>query len=609
MEMKLALNRLSISRSLELRRSSKCQLVRHQHKKAEEEMKASNRQTNWYVVDKLIVAVTFPNLQKQNQNSNTAEAPSVSSSFEFYFDPSSFGYLLGNPLTNLDDDNYRIPFAHGMGLISDELYESLQRSCQGEYSNIHPSNARCLQDYQAYSQCIDGLPKDQILEPYCGFDSPKPQELFSERRFVNEKYIKLLVHQLSPCDFSRINAYKLSHLWVNNDRVREALHIRKGSTQEWIRCNYGLPYTKSILDSFQYHVNLSTKGYRSLIYSGDHDIEVPFLGTQAWIRALNYSIVDEWRSWWVQGQVAGYTRTYSNRMTFATVKGLSGIQHCDYGLSWLWRSCKQLKKLQLRSCYAIGDESSLSSFVECLIGLQEVELWTCRAIINECDDQSGKQDAKEQEMECLVVGDAAVSEPGETKSFGEEKISTSSMFETDALVPEIEKTEKQDVEAQASNDLILQDALLKHWWTDMDERLCMDGRLWMLFFTDIEVDEDVEQEDKPGVQNLSISVFYKRQSSQVKVLFISLLLRAFTSNSAESSDRDDNSGLSISDCMEKCWNNCSCVGFTTSNSNASPEKFSGFQIKHSRGGGHIAPEYRPVECYAMFKRWISNQPL
>ncbi|THG14855.1 hypothetical protein TEA_010422 [Camellia sinensis var. sinensis] len=233
------------------------------------------------------------------------------------------GYLLGNPLTNLDDDNYRIPFAHGMGLISDELYE-----------------------------CIDGLPKDQILEPYCGFDSPKPQELFSERRFVNEKYIKLLVHQLSPCDFSRINAYKLSHLWLNNDRVREALHIRKGSTQEWIRCNYGLPYTKSILDSFQYHVNLSTKGYRSLIYrrerkgemgvagyadsgqdlvdwdiegesvaSGDHDMGVPFLGTQAWIRELNYSIVDEWRSWWVQGQVAGYTRTYSNRMTFATVKG------------------------------------------------------------------------------------------------------------------------------------------------------------------------------------------------------------------------------------------------------------------------------------------------
>ncbi|KAF5953515.1 hypothetical protein HYC85_006371 [Camellia sinensis] len=116
--------------------------------------------------------------------------------------------------------------------------------------------------------------------------------------------------------------------------------------------------------------------------------------------------------------------------------------------------------------------------------------------MNKCDDQSGKQDAKEQEMECLVVGGVAVSEPGETKSFREEKISTSSMFETDASVPEIEKIEKQDAEAQASNDLILQDALLKPWWTDMN------GRFWMLFFTDIEVDEDVEQEDKPGVRNL-----------------------------------------------------------------------------------------------------------
>ncbi|XP_028075985.1 serine carboxypeptidase-like 17 isoform X1 [Camellia sinensis] len=230
------------------------------------------------------------------------------------------GYLLGNPSTTPNDRNYAIPFAHGMGLISDELYESLQRSCQGEYLNIDPNNTWCLQDHQAYSQCIDGVETSQILEPSCGFASPKPQELFTERRYVDEKNIELVVHQPSPCDSSRINVYKLSYFWNNNDRVREALHIRKGSITEWIRCNK-LSYTRTIGDSFPYHVNLSTKGYRSLIYSGDHDMIIPFLGTQAWIKALNYSIVDEWHSWWVQGQVAGYTRTYSNRMTFATVKG------------------------------------------------------------------------------------------------------------------------------------------------------------------------------------------------------------------------------------------------------------------------------------------------
>lgn len=33
---------------------------------------------------------------------------------------------------------------------------------------------------------------------------------------------------------------------------------------------------------------------------------VPFMATQAWIRSLNYSIVNDWRPWFVKGQVAGY---------------------------------------------------------------------------------------------------------------------------------------------------------------------------------------------------------------------------------------------------------------------------------------------------------------
>ncbi|QHN80749.1 hypothetical protein HN51_057392 [Arachis hypogaea] len=74
-------------------------------------------------------------------------------------------------------------------------------------------------------------------------------------------------------------------------------------------------------------VNLSKKFYRSLIYSGDHDMVIPFLATQAWIRSLKYSIVDDCRPWYTNGQVAGYTRTYSNAMTFATVKGVEGTQH------------------------------------------------------------------------------------------------------------------------------------------------------------------------------------------------------------------------------------------------------------------------------------------
>lgn len=61
---------------------------------------------------------------------------------------------------------------------------------------------------------------------------------------------------------------------------------------------------------------------------------------------------------------------------------LSGIRADDWGMSWLWRSSKRLKILQLRSCEGIGDGGSFSSFVRCLQGLQEVELRTCRSIVD-----------------------------------------------------------------------------------------------------------------------------------------------------------------------------------------------------------------------------------
>ncbi|XP_050107293.1 serine carboxypeptidase-like 20 [Malus sylvestris] len=71
----------------------------------------------------------------------------------------------------------------------------------------------------------------------------------------------------------------------------------------------------------KYHKNLTAKGYRALIYSGDHDMCVPFTGSEAWTRSLGYKIVDEWRPWTSNGQVAGYTQGYENNLTFLTVKG------------------------------------------------------------------------------------------------------------------------------------------------------------------------------------------------------------------------------------------------------------------------------------------------
>ncbi|KAG5113707.1 hypothetical protein JHK82_036976 [Glycine max] len=238
------------------------------------------------------------------------------------------GYLLGNAATTRREKNYQIPFAHGMGLISDELYG-----------------------------VTSGLNSAHILDPSCEWLDTET----SWRRSLLKKYPRknfLNTHlKLAPLN-CRSYVYFLCGYWANDDNVRTALHIRKGSIGKWHRCTFDIPNKKDISSSYEYHVNLSRKGYRSLIYSGDHDMTIPFLATQAWIRSLNYSIVDEWRQWHTNGQVAGYTRTYSNRMTFATVKAslLLSLLH-------LWGGGHTAPEYKPDECFAMFSSIKCTNFL------------------------------------------------------------------------------------------------------------------------------------------------------------------------------------------------------------------------------------------------------
>uniref|UniRef100_A0A9I9EDP6 Serine carboxypeptidase-like 13 n=1 Tax=Cucumis melo TaxID=3656 RepID=A0A9I9EDP6_CUCME len=229
------------------------------------------------------------------------------------------GYILGNPVTvGTTYQNFAIPFAHRMTLIPDELFESLTSSCKGEYVNIDPSNVDCLRHYNTYQKCISKIHKANILLPKCSFHSPKRQEdaIFDGRSLYNTPKVLLDPEPSIPSLDCPAYKFLLSSYWANNDQVRKALHIRKGSIGEWTRCSDGQNYNYDIENAFPYHVNLSSKGYR-----GDHDMVVSHLDTQAWIKSLNYSIVEDWRPWFIADQVAGYTRSYANNMTFATIKG------------------------------------------------------------------------------------------------------------------------------------------------------------------------------------------------------------------------------------------------------------------------------------------------
>ncbi|XP_010320337.2 serine carboxypeptidase-like 13 [Solanum lycopersicum] len=235
------------------------------------------------------------------------------------------GYLIGNAVTiSPQDEKYHIVFCHGMGLISDELYKSLEKNCRGEYTNINPKNTGCANDFRNFKQLVKNINVEHVLKPFCtNDDDPKDvYQMTSERRLLGDKLISLQREDKCDSDWRKHLRY-----WANDPQVQEALHVRKGIIESWIKCRRDISegshhnYTLTVHNVVPCHANLSTKGYRSLIYSGDHDYMVPFQDTQTWIKSLNYSIDDDWRQWNVNNQVAGYTRSYSNKMTYATVKG------------------------------------------------------------------------------------------------------------------------------------------------------------------------------------------------------------------------------------------------------------------------------------------------
>ncbi|XP_039003711.1 serine carboxypeptidase-like 18 [Hibiscus syriacus] len=230
------------------------------------------------------------------------------------------GYLVGNPLTDIKSDfNARIPYYNRMALISDELYKSAKRNCKGEYTEVEEGNKRCANDLQVISECTAQIYSKHILEPICCPSGHREVD-FSEN---NRKYLLETYENSWPSECFGCRTYPsyLLEVWANDIGVQKALHVRMGTIKEWFRCNRSLDFDNDVQSCVSYHQRLNTKGYRALIFSGDHDADFPYLGTESWIKSLNLSIVDDWRPWFVDGQVGGYSREYENNFTFATVKG------------------------------------------------------------------------------------------------------------------------------------------------------------------------------------------------------------------------------------------------------------------------------------------------
>ncbi|XP_022861344.1 serine carboxypeptidase-like 17 isoform X2 [Olea europaea var. sylvestris] len=236
------------------------------------------------------------------------------------------GYIIGNGLTDPNIDyNERIPIAHRLALISDEYFELAKVSCGGKYDNPDPNNVQCLLALQPIKECVNQINEGHILEPKCK-RLPKTDNFGWDLTFSKDDSVDHLVLQVSKQDrqWCRSQNYESCYVWANDLTVQEALRIRKGTIGEWMRCNRSISYEVNQKSVLHYHEIFSNKGYNVLIYNGDHDLLIPYMGPLKWIRNLSMTIDDDWRPWHVNGQVAGYTMKHKKNefnLTFVTVKG------------------------------------------------------------------------------------------------------------------------------------------------------------------------------------------------------------------------------------------------------------------------------------------------
>ncbi|KAJ4791032.1 Serine carboxypeptidase-like 2 [Rhynchospora pubera] len=227
------------------------------------------------------------------------------------------GYSLANAAVDIYyDNNYVVPFAYKMGFISDEQYNDLAKSCGGVYWNNEDPD--CIKNLDVFKGFIKGIYAYHVLFLPCHLNIGLTME---DAEYESAESFQSLYGGLEfdvYCHDYEVTPRRLFDTKI----ARELLHAKPveiAGTFE--RCSKRIKYTRDIFTLTPYHLNLTSKGYRTFFYSGDHDMKIPYISTLDWIKTLNYTEIEKWHPWFVGDQIAGYAVRYTNNLLFATLRG------------------------------------------------------------------------------------------------------------------------------------------------------------------------------------------------------------------------------------------------------------------------------------------------
>ncbi|ETV74301.1 hypothetical protein H257_11225 [Aphanomyces astaci] len=276
------------------------------------------------------------------------------------------GFLIGNPSTNYEiDHNSYVDYYYTHGLISLENYMAVGAACGDNVGRCVVSSANCSAACEAALQdgilSIDepALNRYYIYGDVCLLNKSQAHPL--KYRNLRPPFTPLSDAVTTPCTNTFTQEY------LRQPLVQEALHLSHLKSVGWRHCSnaVGHMYVRSS-SSMELYPAILTAGIKALIYSGDADMVVNFMGTQRWIstEGLGLKVTDKWRAWFgPDKQLAGYSEEYAGGLTFKTVKGAGHMVP----------AVRPLHALYMFECFALGHDACNNftyprNSAECLTG-------------------------------------------------------------------------------------------------------------------------------------------------------------------------------------------------------------------------------------------------
>uniref|UniRef100_A0A6N2K0A2 Carboxypeptidase n=1 Tax=Salix viminalis TaxID=40686 RepID=A0A6N2K0A2_SALVM len=118
-----------------------------------------------------------------------------------------------------------------------------------------------------------------------------------------------------------------SSQYLNRKDVQEALHAQLVGVTRWTGCNSVVNYDMLNLEIPTVNIvgSLVSSGIRVLVYSGDQDSMIPFIGSRILVdglaKELGLNATVPYTTWVEDKQFGGWTQVYGDILTFATIRG------------------------------------------------------------------------------------------------------------------------------------------------------------------------------------------------------------------------------------------------------------------------------------------------